>query len=78
MSIAVNDGLAWFPLVQRPRPPGLPLQARIAELAALAARTGQGTRQEQATSAARVLNKAALIASDCGVPALARDLCRRQ
>ena len=30
MSTAVNDGLAWFPLVPRPRPPGLPLQARIA------------------------------------------------
>jgi hypothetical protein len=78
MSTAVNDDLAWFPLVQRPRPPGLPLQARIAELAALAARTGQGTRQERATSAAGVLNKAALVASDCGIPALARDLCRRQ
>jgi hypothetical protein len=78
MSTAVNDGLAWFPLVQRPRPPGLPLQARMAELDALAADAEQGTRQERATSAAGVLNKAALVASDCGVPVLARDLCRRQ
>jgi len=46
--------------------------------ATLAAGAGQGTRQERATSAAGVLNKAALVASDCGVPALARDLCRRQ
>ena len=78
MSTAVNADLAWFPLVPRPRPPGLPLQARIAELAALAASTEQGTRQERATRAAEVLNKAALIASDCGVPALARQLCRHQ
>jgi hypothetical protein len=78
MSTPVDDGLGWLPLVARPRPPGLPLQARVAELAALAAGTEQGTRQERATRAAAVLNNAALIASDCGVPALARELCRRQ
>jgi hypothetical protein len=44
----------------------------------LAASVERGTRQEQVTRAAEVLNKAALIASDCGVPALARVLCRRQ
>lgn len=78
MSTAVNADLAWFPLVPRPRPPGLPLQARIAELATLAASAEQGTRRERVTRAAEVLNKAALIASDCGIPALARELCRRQ
>jgi hypothetical protein len=78
MSTSVNADLAWFPLVPRPRPPGRPLEARIPELTALAAITEQGTLQERATRAAEVLNKAALIASDCGVPALARQLCRRQ
>jgi hypothetical protein len=78
MSTLVDVDLGWFPLVPRPRPPGQPLQARVAELAALAADAEQGTCQERATRAAGVLNNAALIASDCGVPALARELCRRQ
>lgn len=78
MSTPVDADLGWFPLVQRPRPPGLPLQARVTELATLAAGTEQGTRQERATRAAGILNNAALIASDCGVPALALELCRRQ
>ncbi len=78
MSTTVNADLAWFPLVPRPRPPGRPLEARIAELTTLAAITEQGTLQERATRAAEVLNKAALIASDCGVPALAGELCHRQ
>jgi hypothetical protein len=77
MSTAMDAGLAWFPLVPRPRPPGLPLQARIAELAALVASAEQGMRQQRATRAAEVLNKAALIASDCGIPAMARELCHR-
>jgi hypothetical protein len=78
MSTTVNAALAWFPLVPRPRPPGRPLEERIAELTTLAATAEQGTLQEQAARAAEVLNKAALIASDCGVPALARELCHRQ
>jgi hypothetical protein len=79
MSAAPHVSLAWFPLVPRPRPPCLPLGSRIADLTALAASTGQhGTRQEQATCAAEILNKAALIASDCGIPGLARELCHRQ
>ncbi len=78
MSAAAGTGTTWFPLVPRPRPPGLPLQARVAELAALAATAEQGTCQERATRAAEILNKAALIASDCGIPALARALCHRQ
>lgn len=78
MSATVHPSLAWFPLVPRPRPPGLPLEARVAELAALAASVERRTQQEQVTRAAEVLNKAALIASDCGVPDLACELCRRQ
>jgi hypothetical protein len=78
MSTIVDAGLAWFPLVPRPRPPGLPLEARVAELATLATSAEHGNLQEKATRAAEVLNKAALIASDCGIPALARELCHRQ
>jgi hypothetical protein len=78
MNATAHPRLTWFPLVPRPRPPGLPLEARVAKLAALAASVEHGTRREQVTRAAEVLNEAALIASDCGVPALARELCRRQ
>ncbi|MDX6742934.1 hypothetical protein [Actinocorallia sp. A-T 12471] len=65
--------LTWFPLVQRPRPPGLPLVTRIQELADLATRGRYSAAQQ-----AEVLNKAALIASDVGMPDLARSLCWRQ
>lgn len=61
------------PLVQRPRPVGLPLRARILELKQLAQPVGG-----EITQAAEVCNKAALIASDCGLPDLARALCWRQ
>jgi hypothetical protein len=44
----------------------------------MAARSEQGTRQDRATCAAAVLNNAALIASDCDIRALARNLCCRQ
>jgi hypothetical protein len=74
----MDINLAWFPLVPRPRPPGSPLDTRVEELTALTVGTEQGTGQERATRAAEVLNKAALIASDCGVPGLARQLCHRQ
>jgi len=78
MSTTVNTDLSWFPLVPRPRPPCRPLQERVAELTSLAADTEHGTCQQRATRAAEVLNKAALIASDCGITDLARELCRRQ
>jgi hypothetical protein len=71
-------GFPWFPLVPRSRPPGVPLAERVRELRDLAARLDDGTRQDQATRAAEVFNKAALTASDCGAADLARDLCRRQ
>src|SRR3954447_11179759 len=66
--------LAWFPLVQRPRPPAVPRQARVRQLPELIAQPGD----DQLTRAAEVCNKAALIASDCGLPDLARTLCWRQ
>ena len=78
MSTTMTADIGWFPLVPRPRPPGLPLHQRVAELTAMASRADKGTCQQQATRAAAVLNNAALIASDCGVPALAREQCHRQ
>ncbi|WP_051271389.1 hypothetical protein [Streptomyces qinglanensis] len=75
----MNDRLlAWFPLVQRPRPPALPLSARVGQLTELAAQPATGDLHQQATRAAEICNRAALIASDCAVPDLARDLCWSQ
>jgi len=74
----MDADLTWFPLVLRSRPPGLPLDARIAELARLAEPATGTPRLGQITRACEVLNKAALICSDCGRPDLARSLCRQQ
>jgi hypothetical protein len=63
-----------FPLIPRPRPPCTPLAERVAaicDLAGTAADTGN------LASASAVLNQAALLASDCGLPGLARRWCRR-
>jgi hypothetical protein len=60
-----------FPLVARPRPACLPLDARVGKLRALAQREG-----DQA-SASAVFNQAALLASDVGLPDLARTWCHR-
>lgn len=68
---------AWFPLVPRPRPPGLPLAARVDQLRDLVAHPNTGSLIEQLTQASQICNLAALIASDCG-DALARTLCWRQ
>ena len=65
---------ARFPLLKRPRPAGLPLKMRVRELRELAAQSNG----DQIVAAAEILNKAALIASDCGLPDLARALCWRQ
>ena len=74
----MDADLTWFPLVLRSRPPGLPLDVRIAELARLAEPASGTSRLDQITRACEVLNKAALICSDCGRPDLARSLCRQQ
>ncbi|WP_261558879.1 hypothetical protein [Frankia tisae] len=63
-----------FPLVGRPRPACPALPDRVNEIADIA----QGAVQEGAdglAEGAHALNKAALVASDCGMPTLARDLC---
>ncbi|MFI1761912.1 hypothetical protein ACH41H_07640 [Streptomyces sp. NPDC020800] len=63
-----------FPLVARPRPACPPLAERVREITNLAA---AAERDGNVTSATVALNKAALIASDCGMPDLAGALCWR-
>lgn len=68
-----------FPLVCRPRPDCPALEERISEVVRLACAADQAADQaaDPLTTAAEALNKAALIASDCGLPGLARELCWR-
>ncbi|MFI9845151.1 hypothetical protein ACIHFD_49590 [Nonomuraea sp. NPDC051941] len=63
-----------FPLVARPRPGCPPLDDRIGALRALA---DQAARTGDQTSASAVWNQAALLASDVGLPDLARHMCHR-
>ncbi|MFF4350291.1 hypothetical protein [Streptomyces sp. NPDC001530] len=63
-----------FPLVARPRPACLPLVERVREIGALARDAERDGRLALATAA---FNKAALLASDCDLPELARTLCWR-
>ncbi|MGB3441106.1 MAG: hypothetical protein WBA97_20345 [Actinophytocola sp.] len=64
-----------FPLVARTRPACLPLAGRVAELCDRARRAAHSG---DLTEAAAVHNNAALIASDCGLPDLARQWCHQQ
>src|SRR5690348_3943150 len=70
----LHTAVRRFPLLGRPRPACPALTDRVAEIARTAA-----TAQEQGTDGmsetAHTLNKAALIASDCGLPHLARTWC---
>lgn len=61
-----------FPLVPRPRPLCRPLPERVQEVRLLDRKGGE---LNGLSSAAAALNRAALIASDCGMPDLARELC---
>ena len=69
---------ARIPLVCSHRPPGAPLGERVAYLTAQARQPGGAGHRDNIARAAGVFNFAALIASDCGVPGLAADLCWRQ
>ena len=64
--------LRRFPLVARPRPIAGPLAARVHDLCALAERAA---RESDRAAASAVYNQAALLASDCGQPDLARRWC---
>jgi len=68
--------LRYFPLTGRPRPACLTLPERVAEVTAITQAAGQ-PGADVAHHAAHALNKAALLASDCGLDDLARDLCWR-
>lgn len=64
-----------FPLVARPRPACPPLPDRVATMRRHAAAAARDTDQ---ASASAVFNLAALLASDVGLPDLARQWCHRQ
>ncbi|MFB4284833.1 hypothetical protein ACBJ59_56865 [Nonomuraea sp. MTCD27] len=66
----------WWPLVSRARPPYPPLAKRISEVSGLARNTEHAA--DPLLAAAQTLNAAALIASDCGLPDLAQEVCWRQ
>jgi hypothetical protein len=67
-----------IPLVCRPKPPGTPLVERIAQLTALTVEPNGADHHQLVARASGVLNFAALIASDVGLPDLAAELCWRQ
>ncbi|MFI6163926.1 hypothetical protein ACIA59_28745 [Micromonospora haikouensis] len=69
---AASHALRHFPLVPRPRPVARALTSRIDDLCALADRAEQ---ENDLAAASAVYNQAALIASDCGQPELARQWC---
>ncbi len=64
----------FFPLISRPRLACPPLPDRVAEIAEIAQVAARGGADGLAEGA-HALNKAALLASDCGLAPLARDLC---
>lgn len=66
-----------FPLVPRPRTACRPLTERIDRVARLADHAARAA-DDAPLHAAEAFNLAALIASDCAMPGLARDLCWRQ
>ncbi|MFV2104081.1 hypothetical protein [Micromonospora sp. LOL_024] len=63
-----------FPLVARPRPCCTPLPERVADISRRAA---AASRDHDAAAASAVFNLAALLASDCGLPNLARQWSTR-
>jgi hypothetical protein len=63
-----------FPLVARFRPACLPLPDRVQTLVDLASRAAEQNDQGLAST---VFNQAALLASDIGLPDLARQICHR-
>ncbi|WP_010352619.1 hypothetical protein [Streptomyces acidiscabies] len=63
-----------FPLVARFRPACLPLPDRVQSVADLSAKAARHSDQGIASA---VYNQSALIASDLGLPELARDICHQ-
>jgi hypothetical protein len=67
-----------IPLVRRPKAPALPLDERIAHLTELTIQPAGASHHDLVARASGVLNYAALIASDVGMPDLAAQMCWRQ
>ncbi|MFE9308184.1 hypothetical protein ACFYM5_10850 [Streptomyces sp. NPDC006706] len=67
-----------IPLVRRTKAPALPLQERINHLTGLTVAPAGASHHDLVARACGVLNYAALIASDVGLPDLATGLCWRQ
>ncbi|WP_445520355.1 hypothetical protein [Streptomyces sp. NEAU-174] len=67
-----------IPLVRRPKAPALPLDERITHLTELTVAPADAGHHDLVARASGVLNYAALIASDIGMPDLADNLCWRQ
>ena len=76
MDTARQSGLRWLPLAGWPGPACPPLPVRVAEIVALVREAGE-PGADPLSATAMALNKAALLASDCGLEDLARDLCWR-
>lgn len=67
-----------IPLVRRTKAPALPLEERINHLTGLTVAPAGASHHDLVARACGVLNYAALIASDVGLPDLAEYLCWRQ
>ncbi|OKJ72288.1 hypothetical protein [Streptomyces sp. CB02460] len=67
-----------IPLVRRTKAPALPLAERINHLTGLTVAPAGAGHHDLVARTCGVLNYAALIASDVGLPSLAEDLCWRQ
>ncbi len=69
-----SDAINRFPLFGRPRPSCPELPERVREVVDIA-QTATQAGADGPVRAKNALTMAALIASDCGMPDLARDLC---
>ncbi|MFG2627115.1 hypothetical protein [Streptomyces sp. NPDC048473] len=67
-----------IPLVRRTKAPALPLEERINHLTGLTVAPAGASHHDLVARTCSILNYAALIASDVGLPDLATDLCWRQ
>ncbi|MEU9735176.1 hypothetical protein [Streptomyces sp. NPDC048002] len=67
-----------IPLVRRTKAPALPLSERINHLTGLTVAPAGAGHHDLVARTCGILNYAALIASDVGLPGLAEDLCWRQ
>ncbi|QRN81328.1 MAG: hypothetical protein JK586_07815 [Nocardiopsis sp. BM-2018] len=68
--------IRYLPLLPRTRPPALPPDQRVAELRGLLCQAVDATdAYDGLVAASEAMNKAALLASDIGLPDLASDLC---